>query len=338
MRRCARRWRGTSRSFSCSIAAGSRRSCSVPPAATCASARSAPSRSRCTDTADDCAATTAATRSRCRRRARCAARRLQRLRGFGTQQLEHFVGLRVSARRASPAWTSIPPSSKWAHHRILERMAQRRRRHPARHADDREGPGLPERDGRRAWWTPTPACISPISGPASGRSSSWRRSPDAPGAVPRGAACSSRRERPTITRSGPPPPTPLSSLPPPSCRCDHLHNRHIRHERVWFGLSSPRTTMRGRADLAEKVASWLRRASRERLGDALTVLGPAPCPIMRLKGNVALARARRSRARRACSDAWCARGGRRPIATSPSIAIPFHSCDSRFIPRIISGL
>ena len=38
------------------------------------------------------------------------------------------------------------------------------------------------------------------------------------------------------------------------------------------------------ADLAEKVASWLRR-SAERLDGALTVLGPAPCPIMRLKGN-----------------------------------------------------
>ena len=39
------------------------------------------------------------------------------------------------------------------------------------------------------------------------------------------------------------------------------------------------------ADVAERVATWLRRASRDRLGDALTVLGPAPCPIMRLKGK-----------------------------------------------------
>jgi primosomal protein N' (replication factor Y) len=39
------------------------------------------------------------------------------------------------------------------------------------------------------------------------------------------------------------------------------------------------------ADLAEKVAAWLRRASTERLDAALTVLGPAPCPIMRLKGK-----------------------------------------------------
>jgi primosomal protein N' (replication factor Y) len=39
------------------------------------------------------------------------------------------------------------------------------------------------------------------------------------------------------------------------------------------------------ADLAEKVAGWLRRASRERLDDQLIVLGPAPCPLMRLKGK-----------------------------------------------------
>src|SRR5439155_190492 len=36
---------------------------------------------------------------------------------------------------------------------------------------------------------------------------------------------------------------------------------------------------------AEGVAAWLRRANTECLGGALTVLGPAPCPIMRLKGR-----------------------------------------------------
>jgi len=39
------------------------------------------------------------------------------------------------------------------------------------------------------------------------------------------------------------------------------------------------------AELAEKVATWLRRAATERLEGMLTVLGPAPCPIMRLKGK-----------------------------------------------------
>jgi primosomal protein N' (replication factor Y) len=36
---------------------------------------------------------------------------------------------------------------------------------------------------------------------------------------------------------------------------------------------------------AERVALWLRRASDEHLGGALTVLGPAPCPITRLQGR-----------------------------------------------------
>jgi primosomal protein N' len=33
------------------------------------------------------------------------------------------------------------------------------------------------------------------------------------------------------------------------------------------------------------VADWLRRSSAERLAGALTVLGPAPCPIPRLHGH-----------------------------------------------------
>ena len=36
---------------------------------------------------------------------------------------------------------------------------------------------------------------------------------------------------------------------------------------------------------AEEVAAWLRRVGTEELGGALTVLGPAPCPISRLKGR-----------------------------------------------------
>ena len=38
-------------------------------------------------------------------------------------------------------------------------------------------------------------------------------------------------------------------------------------------------------EVAEGVAAWLRRANAERLHEALSVLGPAPCPIARLKGR-----------------------------------------------------
>jgi primosomal protein N' (replication factor Y) len=39
------------------------------------------------------------------------------------------------------------------------------------------------------------------------------------------------------------------------------------------------------ATRAGRVADWLRRADVERLDRALTILGPAPCPIARLHGR-----------------------------------------------------
>jgi primosomal protein N' (replication factor Y) len=39
------------------------------------------------------------------------------------------------------------------------------------------------------------------------------------------------------------------------------------------------------AALAARVAVWLRGANEKRLAGALTVLGPAPCPITRLRGR-----------------------------------------------------
>jgi primosomal protein N' (replication factor Y) len=39
------------------------------------------------------------------------------------------------------------------------------------------------------------------------------------------------------------------------------------------------------AGRATRLAEWLRRANNERLGGALIILGPAPCPIVRLHGR-----------------------------------------------------
>src|SRR6266566_2162736 len=47
----------------------------------------------------------------------------QRMRGLGTQQLEHFVGLRFPEARIARMDLDTT-STKWAHHRVLERMAQ----------------------------------------------------------------------------------------------------------------------------------------------------------------------------------------------------------------------
>jgi primosomal protein N' (replication factor Y) len=63
---------------------------------------------------------------------------------------------------------------------------------------------------------------------------------------------------------------------------------------------------------ARRVAEWLRRASADRLGGALTVLGPAPCPIARLHGRWrwhVLVKAADGRALGRLMRAWRAQGG-----------------------------
>src|SRR5207249_4280622 len=54
---------------------------------------------------------------------RLCGQETQRMRGLGTQQLEHFVGLRFPEARIARMDLDTT-STKWAHHRVLERMAQ----------------------------------------------------------------------------------------------------------------------------------------------------------------------------------------------------------------------
>src|SRR5207249_4339267 len=56
---------------------------------------------------------------------RLCGKETQRMRGLGTQQLEHFVGLRFPEARIARMDLDTT-STKWAHHRILERMAEGR--------------------------------------------------------------------------------------------------------------------------------------------------------------------------------------------------------------------
>src|SRR5437660_2778785 len=55
---------------------------------------------------------------------RVCGKEIQRMRGLGTQQLEHFVSRRFPEARIARMDLDTT-STKWAHHRILERMAQR---------------------------------------------------------------------------------------------------------------------------------------------------------------------------------------------------------------------
>src|SRR5256712_776219 len=54
---------------------------------------------------------------------RLCGKETQRMRGLGTQQLEHFVGLRFPEARIARMDLDTT-STKWAHHRILERVAR----------------------------------------------------------------------------------------------------------------------------------------------------------------------------------------------------------------------
>src|SRR6266581_1701811 len=54
---------------------------------------------------------------------RVCGKEVQRMRGLGTQQLEHFVSRRFPEARIARMDLDTT-STKWAHHRILERMAQ----------------------------------------------------------------------------------------------------------------------------------------------------------------------------------------------------------------------
>ena len=207
----------------------------------------------------------------------------QRWRGLGTQQLEHFLGLRYPRARIARMDLDTT-TSKWAHHHILERMGRgdvnillgtqmiaKGLDFPnvtvVGVVDADTGLHFPDfRAGERTFQLVAQVAGRAGRGPKGGRVFVQTRAPDHH--VIRAAAAHSvaqfvAAELPLRTPPNPPYP-PRTGL----IRFVVASDDHART-----------------ADLAEKVAGWLRRAARERLDDALTVLGPAPCPIMRLKGN-----------------------------------------------------
>ncbi len=207
----------------------------------------------------------------------------QKLRGLGTQQLEHFVAARFPRARIARMDLDTT-TSKWAHHHILERFARREvdillgTQMIAKGLDfpnvtvvgvvDADtGLHFPDfRAGERTFQLVAQVAGRAGRGPSGGRVFVQTRAPDHH-AIRAAAAHSVAQfaEAELPLRSPPQPP-----YPP-------------RTGLVRFVVA---TADHGRtADLAEQVAAWLRRASRERLAGMLTVLGPAPCPLMRLKGK-----------------------------------------------------
>ena len=207
----------------------------------------------------------------------------QRLRGLGTQQLEHFLGERFGHARIARMDLDTT-TTKWAHHHILERvgsgavdillgtqMIAKGLDFPnvtvVGVVDADTGLHFPDfRAGERTFQLVAQVAGRAGRGPRGGRVFVQTRAPDhhaIRAAAVHSVAQFAAAELPL--RSPPNPP-----YPP--------HTGLVR-----FVVSG--TDHAWTADLAERVAAWLRRASSNRLEGMLTVLGPAPCPLMRLKGK-----------------------------------------------------
>jgi primosomal protein N' (replication factor Y) len=207
----------------------------------------------------------------------------QRLRGLGTQQLEHFVGMRFPQARIARMDLDTT-TSKWAHHHILERvergevdillgtqMIAKGLDFPnvtvVGVVDADTGLHFPDfRAGERTFQLVAQVAGRAGRGPRGGRVYVQTRAPDhhaIRAAAAHSVTAFAAAELPLRTPPSPPYP-PRTGL--------------VRF--VVTGRDQERT-----GALAERVAAWLRRASVERLDGALSVLGPAPCPIMRLKGR-----------------------------------------------------
>ena len=137
-----------------------------------------------------------ARRAAARARVRGAAGVVLRQRGLGTQQVERLLAERFPTARIARMDVDTT-SGKWAHAEILDRVGARRGRHPARHADDREGARLSERDagrrdrrGRRHQPAGLPRVGAVLSAPEPGGGARGARAEGR-------ARCSSRRACPT---------------------------------------------------------------------------------------------------------------------------------------------
>lgn len=244
----------------------------------------------------------------------------QRLRGLGTQQLEHFVGLRFPQARIARMDLDTT-SSKWAHHRILERMASGAvdillgtqmiakgldfpRVTVVGVVDADTGLHFPDfRAGERTF-----QLVAQVAGRA-GRGGTGRvyvqtRAPEHHAIVAAASHSVAAFAAAELPLRAPPHP----AYPP----------RVGLVRFVASGRDAART-----AALAERVASWLRRADA-RLGGTLTVRGPAPCPIMRLKGRWrwhVLVKSAEPRALGRVVRAWRARAHRAVVVDRDPVAL-----------------
>ncbi|OLC05556.1 MAG: primosomal protein N' [Gemmatimonadetes bacterium 13_1_40CM_70_11] len=216
-------------------------------------------------------------------RCRVCGHDVQRMRGLGTQQLEHFLGLRFPDARIARMDLDTT-STKWAHHRILERVARREvdillgTQMIAKGLDfpyvtvvgvvDADTAlHLPDfRAGERTFQLVAQVAGRAGRGPLGGAVYVQTRVPTHHAI--RAAAAHSVEAFAAEE-------LPLRVAPHP------VYPPHV-------GLARFLATAPAEQDAqaaAVRVAAWLRRANDERLSGVLTVLGPAPCPIPRLQSR-----------------------------------------------------
>src|SRR2546429_2941428 len=199
------------------------------------------------------------------------------MQGLGTQQLEHFVGRRFPEARIARMELDTT-STKWAHHRILERMAQGRvdillgTQMIARGLDfpnvtvvgwvDADtGLHLPDfRAGERTFQLVAQVAGRAGGGPKGGRVFVQTRAPDHHAI--RAAAAHSVADFAAAE-------LPLRAPPNPA------YPPHVGLARFVAIHEDERLAQ----EAAEGVAAWLRRANTERPGGGVAGPGARPCPV-----------------------------------------------------------
>jgi len=208
--------------------------------------------------------------------------------GLGTQQLEQFVSRRFPAARIARMDLDTT-GTKWAHHRILDRVAAREvdillgTQMIAKGLDFPDvtvvgvvdadvGLHLPDfRAAERTFQLVAQVAGRAGRGPKGGVVVVQTRQPEHY-ALTAAAQHSVEQfaERELEVRRAPPYP-PFVAL--------------LRF--VMAGQEGRGTGEGGRVPAyAGRVADWLRRENEERLGGTLEILGPAPCPIMKIKNKL----------------------------------------------------
>jgi primosomal protein N' (replication factor Y) (superfamily II helicase) len=204
--------------------------------------------------------------------------------GLGTQQLEQFVSRRFPAARIARMDLDTT-GTKWAHHRILDRVAARDvdvllgTQMIAKGLDFPDvtvvgvvdadvGLHLPDfRAAERTFQLVAQVAGRAGRGPKGGVVVVQTRQPEHHALTAASQhSVEQFAERELEVRRNPPYP-PFVSL-------------------VRFVVSGAGSREQGAVAYANRLAQWLGQVNAEKLGGALEILGPAPCPIMKIKNRV----------------------------------------------------